>query len=39
MRVKLLVGDYNLNNITIFLIKFVHNHIEENEIYNSSKIE
>jgi len=39
MWVKLLIGDYNLNNITIFLTNFVHNRIEENKTFNSSKIE
>ncbi len=39
MWVKLLIGDYNLSNITIFLINIVHNCIEEKKNYNSSKFE
>jgi hypothetical protein len=39
MWVKLLIGDCNLNNITIFLTNIVDNHIEENKTCNSSKIE
>jgi hypothetical protein len=38
MWVKLLMGDYNLNNIAKILIKNVHNHIEKKKTYNSSKI-
>jgi len=39
MWVKWLIGDYNLNNIIIFLTNIVHNHIEQNKAFNSSNIE
>ncbi len=32
MWAKLLMDDYNLNNITIFLKTIVHNHIEEKNL-------
>ncbi len=32
MWVKLLMGDYNLNNIAKILIKNVHNHIEKKKL-------
>jgi hypothetical protein len=39
MWVKLLMGDYNLNNTQNLKKKIIHNHIEEKKTYNFSEIE